>query len=344
MATRRTQALYRSQELAFRTQYAELKERSRSAGLLLPGAPGSLALREGTGYGYWYRRYYLLPGQEIEDLVCKAGEDDVLEQMRQRIDFSAWSWQQARSLRALGFQVADKDVACVLVELHNKGLFSGGMVVVGTLAFMAMLNEFGAVAVSPRTQDVDLARRQALKLAAPVSFLETLEGTRLKFFAVPGMPNQARSTSVKRPGKEGLRVDVLTPGKVLGQAVPVSELQWHAQAVPQYGYLLQAPQQAAVLAGGHCIPVSLPQPERFAWHKLFSSAKRVNEPEKAKKDLVQAATLLALLAEQDDVVLAESFKAAPAEVRTAAKARLPVLRGLLQAHPQTLEQVERALA
>ena len=70
----------------------------------------------------------------------------------------------------------------------------------------------------------------------------------------------------------------------------------------------------------------------------------MNEPEKANKDLVQAATLLALLAEQDDVVLAESFKAAPAEVRTAAKARLPVLRGLLQAHPQTLEQVERALA
>ena len=78
--------------------------------------------------------------------------------------------------------------------MEAKGLFSGGMVVVGTSAFMAMLNEFGAIAVSPRTQDVDLARRQALKLPAPVSILETLEGTRLKFFAVPGMPNQAPST------------------------------------------------------------------------------------------------------------------------------------------------------
>ena len=312
--------------------------------MLLLGAPGSLALRKGTGYGYWYRRYYLVPGQEIEDLVCKAGQDDMFEEMRQRIDFSAWSWQQVRSLRALGFQVADKDVACVLIELHNKALFSGGMVVVGSLAFMAMLNAFGAIAVSPRTQDVDLARRQALKLAAPVSFLETLEGTRLKCFAVPGMPNQAPSTSVKRSGEEGLRVEVLTPGTALGQAVPVPELKWHAQAVPQYDYLLREPQQAAVLAGGHCIPVCLPQPERFAWHKLFSSATRVNEPEKAKKDLAQAATLLALLAERDDAVLAESVQAAPAEVRAAAKTRLPSLRGLLQAHPQTLEQVESALA
>ena len=78
--------------------------------------------------------------------------------------------------------------------MEAKGLFSGGMVVVGTSAFMAMLNEFGAIAVSPRTQDVDLSRRQALKLPAPVSILETLEDTRLKFFAVPGMPNQAPST------------------------------------------------------------------------------------------------------------------------------------------------------
>ena len=78
--------------------------------------------------------------------------------------------------------------------MEAKGLFSGGMVVVGTSDFMAMLNEFGALADSPRTQDVDLARRQALKLPAPVLILETLEDTRLKFFAVPGMPNQAPST------------------------------------------------------------------------------------------------------------------------------------------------------
>ena len=44
---------YREHELAFRTQYAELKERTLAAGALLPGTPGSLALRSGTGYGYW---------------------------------------------------------------------------------------------------------------------------------------------------------------------------------------------------------------------------------------------------------------------------------------------------
>ena len=124
-------------------------------------------------------------------------------------------------------------------------------------------------------------------------------------------------------------------------------LRWHAQAIPRYDKLLQEPQQAAVLAGGHCIPVSLLQSERFAWHKLFSSATGVIEPETAKKDLAQAAILLAilaLLAEQDDAVLVETFLSAPADVRAAAKTRSSGLRAMLQAHSQILEQVERAMA
>jgi hypothetical protein len=69
-------ALYRKHELTFRTQYAELKERSLAAGILLPGTPGRLVLRSGTGYGYWYRGYYSVPGQEVEDLVCKDGDHE----------------------------------------------------------------------------------------------------------------------------------------------------------------------------------------------------------------------------------------------------------------------------
>src|SRR5438552_16236668 len=155
MAADRPLPLYRPLELAFRTQYAEVKERCRAAGELLPGTPGLLTLREGTGYGYWCRRYYGVPNQEVEDLVCKADDEAALQDMRSRIEFSTWTQQQVRALRTLDFQVTGKDVARVLVELHNKGLFAGGLVMVGTLAFMAWLNELGAAAVSPRTQDID---------------------------------------------------------------------------------------------------------------------------------------------------------------------------------------------
>lgn len=61
---------------------------------------------------------------------------------------------------------------------------------------------------------------------------------------------------MKRPGAEGLRVDVLVPGEELGGIQPVPELAWQAQAVPFFDYLLDAPHASAVLAGGHCIPAT----------------------------------------------------------------------------------------
>lgn len=73
---------YREHELAFRTQYAELKERALAAGALLPGTSGSLALRSGTGYGYWYRVFYPVPGKASEELVCKDGDAAALDAMR----------------------------------------------------------------------------------------------------------------------------------------------------------------------------------------------------------------------------------------------------------------------
>ena len=256
-------SLYRLHELAFRTQYAELKERTLGAGPLLPGTPGSLQQRTGTGYAYWYRVYYPVPGKQAETLIGPADDLVALDAMRERMDFAEWSSKQVSALRKLGFQVADKSVGRVLVELHNLGAFEAGLTLVGTLAYMAWLNEFGVIAVSARTQDIDLARRQRLKLAAPLHFLETMRATGLPFVAVPGLPSTVPSTSVKLPGVQGLRIDLLAPGEPIGRILSLPELDWAAQAVPYYDYLLDSPESGALLAGGHCIPVRLPQPARL---------------------------------------------------------------------------------
>ena len=336
--------LYRLHELTYRTQYAELKERTRAAGRLLPGTPGTLYERTGTGHGYWYRVYYSTPGKQVEDLVGAASNVAALISMRSQIDFAQWASRQVSDLRKLEFQTADKGVARVLVELHNSSVFEAGLTVVGTLCYMAWLNELGAKSGAARTQDIDLARRRVLKLAAPLPFLRTVQATQLPFFAIPGLPSQAPSTSVKLPGRDGLRVDVLAPGRVLGTPVHIPERQWYAQAIPHYDYLLEAPSWAAVLAGGHCVPVRLPRPERWVWHKLYSSASRQGFPEKADKDLLQAMTLASILTEQDDAVLGDSLRDAPTALRTAARRRLPAIRRALVSHPQTLEQFELSLS
>jgi hypothetical protein len=338
--------LYASFEGPVSTLYAELVERARSQDQLLLGTPGSLALRERSGSGsYWYRRYYRLPRlPQVEDFVCTQQDRAAMDAMSERIELAAWCQEQVRTLRTLGMQVADKDAALVLVEMHNRRLLAAGLVLVGTLACMAWLNEFGVHAVSSRTQDIDLARRHALKLATPVSFLEVMQATKLDFSAVPGgLSTSAPSTSVKRPGREGLRVDILTSGTELGRVVHLPELDWHAQSVPYFDYLLTSPRQTAMLAGGHCVPVNAPAPERLAWHKLYSSTRRAHDTAKAEKDLRQAATLLAVLVERDNLGLSTTVKAVPKEVLGAARQRLPALRSLLEPHPQALDEVERAL-
>lgn len=161
---------------------------------------------------------------------------------------------------------------------------------------------------------------------------------------VPGMRKQAPATSVKRMGRDGLRVDVLTHGDELGAVVSVPQLTWHAQTVPHYDYLLRQPRQAAILAGGHCIPVLLPQPERLVWHKLHSSASRHRFPEKAAKDLLQAVTLAAVLTEQEDESMASSFNEVPALMKQVLRKRLAAARRALNGHASTLEAFERALS
>lgn len=326
--------LYRAHELNFRTQYAELKERTLGAGQLLPGTPGSLVLREGTGYRHWYRVSYPVPGKVQEDWVCKDGDEAALATLRERMAYHEWAAHQVSLLRKLGFQVADKPVARVLVELHNRQAFEAGLVLVGTLAYMAWLNELGGIAVSARTQDIDLARRQQLKLAVPLPFLATVQATGLPFIAVPGMPSTAPSTSVKLPGVQGLRVDVLAHGDVLGAAIKVPEMDWCAQAVPHYDYLLDEAEPGALLAGGHCIPVRLPQAGRFIWHKLYASTQRHGFPEKAAKDRQQALVLAALLADGESHLLTQAFEAAPAPIASAIRPILGKLVDSAAGHPE----------
>lgn len=329
--------LYRLHELAYRTQYAEIKERANTTGDFLRGTPGTLYKRAGTGHEYWYRVYYAAPKKQSEEFVGPADDLAAHQDMVDRIAFSEWMLEQVRNLRKLGYQVADKDVASVLVELHNLKLFEAGLVVVGTLAYMSWLNEYGAIAVAARTQDIDLARRQRLKLATPISFLSSIGATQLPFTSVPGMPSHEPSTSLKLPGREGLRIDVLAPGPAIGRTVQVAELEWYAQTVPFYDYMLEDSQKAVMLAGGCCIPIRLPRLDRMIWHKLHSSIDGNRVADKREKDLIQAVTLATLLVEQDGASLKHSFSAAPATLRAAGLARLQRIQSLLAAHPQTLE-------
>ena len=171
--------------------------------------------------------------------------------------------------------------------------------------------------------------------------MPTLTGRKLTLLSVP--TTKTPSTSLKLPGANGLRVDVLAPGKKLGATVKVPELQWSAQAVPHYDYLLAAPEPAAMLAGGHCIPIRLPRAGCFVWHKLYSSTQRKGFPEKAAKDREQALVLAAVLADHDHRELERAFDEVPQSMRKPIKPLAKMLAAKAEGHTALVELLRRCL-
>lgn len=333
--------LYRLHEIAIRTLYEEVKERANSTAELLPGTPGTLVKRAGTGHEYWYRSYYPAPSKRSEQFVGTVSNAGAYEAMQSRIAHSEWATKQVAALSKFGYRVADKVVASVLVELHNRGAFKAGMVVVGTLAYLSWLNEYGAIATVAKTQDpLELARRQTLKLVGKSSFMAILQATQLPFAEVPGGSRKKPSTALMLSGG-GLRVELFASGPILGEIVLVPELEWHASAIPFYDYLLEGSRDAGILAGGHCVPAMLPDVTRLIWYKLYASTRHGRDLAPAEKDLAVAATLAAILIERDGVLLRESYREAPRALRNAAHSLLPRLEGLLAEHPRARDEFRK---
>lgn len=158
---------------------------------------------------------------------------------------------------------------------------------------------------------------------------------------VLGFDRKAPPTTWKAPGRDGLRVDLLVPavGKDVGvRAVP--ELSTHATALPHLDYLLVDPVDAVLLGREAVVPLRVPQPGRFVWHKMLVSQLRTSTSDKRNKDLHQASVLFAVQAVREPEALAEAFHAIPDQKRTR-KASSRV-RALLEeeGHEQAVELLE----
>ena len=128
---------------------------------------------------------------------------------------------------------------------------------------------------------------------------KALEGLQMGFLPVPSMNPKDPATSFKVRGHP-LRVDLLTPEKKPGQVRPfyIRRFQVAAQPLRFLDYLISHPVKGAVVDGGGIL-VNVPQPARFALHKLIISGEReVTAHSKVQKDLFQAAQLLTVLLEE----------------------------------------------
>jgi hypothetical protein len=300
--------MLRELSIPLQTIYAELLERCAAADMADAfHEPGSFVSKEVRGRRYWYfqrsaDRTQSYVGPETEELLRRIA-----------------AWRQGRSaererrelvtaLRRAGVPGPDAATGRALRALADGGVFRLRAVLVGTLAYQTYAPLLGVKlpGASLRTGDIDIAQLHEISIAlddAAPPPLELLQRGDPSFRPVPG-PDR-RTTSFAGAG--GVRVEFLAPKKRSEERVWLKALRTHAQALSYLDYLLQEPQQAVVLAGAGVL-VNVPDPARYAWHKLVVATLRQNRV-KARKDVQQAGLLMQHLLHTGDPRLQQAFTA-----------------------------------
>jgi hypothetical protein len=333
-------------DAAGHARYQALKQLARSQRRILEGAPGMLKRRVRRGTEYWVREFNGVARRKTDEhlgTVADVGEARLREaeaEIRLAKDLSAGS----SALRLFGYQRPDREPTAVLAALYNHGLFQAGLILVGSHAYGALVNEYGISAPVYATEDIDVARGRPLELVLPpdLDFQRILSDSGLKFVPVPGMPSRQPSGSFKVPGERALSVDLLVPGQDLGKVVPVDELRTYGQQIPLLDFLVADPIDAIVVGPNHVVPVKVPAPERFVLHKLLSSQSRKTDRDKIRKDLAQAAILAAAVEEDTPGSLEDTYAKVPARARGPVKRGAKAAANLLE--DQTASAVLRRIA
>jgi hypothetical protein len=206
------------------------------------------------------------------------------------------------------------EIGNVLAFLAQVGVFRLRAVLVGTLAYQtysAMLGE-PLSSSAMLTDDIDIAQFKDVSLAVDDEIppmLDVLKDADRTFEPIPHLHGPQQATSYRAKG--GLRVDFLTPHRGADTDVPqeLPALQTKAEPLRFLDFLIREPEDAVILHGSGIL-LSVPSPHRYAVHKLVISRRRRAGSAKSDKDILQAQTLLDVLAKKRPFDLKTAFEEA----------------------------------
>jgi hypothetical protein len=299
--------------LAIQTSYAELLDQLQIAATSQWPAGSIFRQRTISGKAYWYVQEPTgLTGRPPERYVGKVSPElDARVAQEQRIKQADDGRRLiVRSLLAAGLPQLDRLAGDVLAALAQAGVFRLRAVLVDTMAYQIYPALLGVKlpATALQTADLDIAQDYGISVALNdsinVDFLECLRRVAPSFQAVSNVFDPATAASYATDTQ--FRVDVLTTNRgapVRGLA-KLPGLKSQATPLRFLDFLLRdaAPAVALHRAG---ILVSVPQPERYAVHKLIVAAERGSNNIKSGKDLLQAESLIVALAQKrraDDLI------------------------------------------
>ncbi|MBI5783128.1 MAG: hypothetical protein HZA69_05265 [Gammaproteobacteria bacterium] len=345
-------ALYVPHRRALTVLYADLESYALQQHEVFVGTAGSVIGRENaSGFRFYAHQFYDGEGRKRERYLAGPVGDPKAEAaatgLRARIKELKEVVPSLRLLGREGFNLSDARTYATLASLHNHGVFAAGGLLIGSHAYGVLLNRLGVRAAPYATEDIDIARGEALAFdkRPEAGLLGMLKDSGIAFVEVPSLNRKKPPTSFKQRGRSRFHVDLLVPSA--GEdfsVVPVPELKAHATGLPYLRYLLAESQMAMLMAREGCCPVRVPLPERFAIHKLIVSRLRTGRNAKSDKDVFQACVLCAVLAESHPGAIESAVAQVP---RRAKKYLTPAIesarRFLEPAHVRAWEELSAAV-
>jgi hypothetical protein len=275
-------------------------------------AAGSFSTKLIHGERYWYHGHRSADGKIVQIYLGKSSpEMDAL--IAQRNDPQAKAAiAHARRLTAAAVALGCASIipahTAVIDRLAAHGFFRAGGILIGTHAFIAYQNRLGVRWVGgDSTTDLDFAHpgRNLSVALSPDARMDThsaIESLKMGF-----VPNSSRTTYTKSDQTD-FELDFVTRRGRSDAPVHLDWLNVSLQPLRFMEYSMEAVIPSVLLTSRGPIVVNLPDPARYAMHKLIVCAERPERMRiKSRKDLLQAASLIEALQAQDPESLADAW-------------------------------------
>ena len=299
--------LYTDIPASAQAAFAGLDTAARQADLRrsIADLPGGFAHKTVNGRKYWY--YQLKMPNGVAQQVYVGPDDEATRSLITRHADVGKRAEQAGMTRmaraAIEYGCTDIPFqhARVIERLRDYGFFSAGGILVGTHAFLAYQNHFGVRwQAGAFTLDLDFAHAgKNLSVALPASLefdaRAAIDSLEMGFLPV------ASNTTFKKPDEPDFDLDFLTSvGRSGDTPVYLPALNLTLQPLKFMELSLEDPMRATLLTRNGPLVVNVPQPHRFALHKLIVRGERpAAQRVKANKDLMQAGALIDYLLDHD---------------------------------------------
>lgn len=299
------------------TAYSDLLGRLLDDAIIDSG--GKPIMKKVRGRGYWYARIHV--GHKTRDRYLGPDNPEMrerVERLRQHEESRKARQKQRRQLvqvlQVAGLPRVDAATGKVLQALGRAGVFRLRGVLVGTHAFRLYPYILGVEMPEAlhATEDIDVAQYHEVSLGLDDEVDPKIQDA----LATVGDLVPANSLYPSQPtgyrvGEEAL-VELLTPnrGRDRDEPMELPALGVYAKALRFLDFLLADAMPAAV-PYRYGVLVNVPQPNRYAVHKLIVASRRDSSASiKRHKDIVQAAALIHVLAEDRPEDLAMAWKEA----------------------------------